>query len=208
MAQEPNKATPAASTPLSLSEAILAPLDSIFKAQVHSARSFINFLFQMAYPHLPLKDDGSVNWALVTEDMKKPYTLDISYLKQDGQSTGTIKIPSLALLPIAPVGVDEAEIKFALSVEEVGSHHVIQDSEEGTVDKEQNDWGRKKRPWFLIDDPKSIRGTFTPRSQNSDDSENSTKNTNAIEISIKVKRVPTPAALEKALSVLTQTIQT
>ncbi len=36
------KPGPAASTVISLSQILLAPLNAIFKAQVHAARSFVN----------------------------------------------------------------------------------------------------------------------------------------------------------------------
>src|SRR5260221_13013910 len=41
---------------VSLSQMILAPLDAIFKAQVHAARSFLNFVLQLSYPH---REDGT-----------------------------------------------------------------------------------------------------------------------------------------------------
>src|SRR3954463_3483482 len=44
---------PASETILSMSQALLAPLDAILKAQVHAARSFLNFLMQIGYPHQP-----------------------------------------------------------------------------------------------------------------------------------------------------------
>src|SRR3569833_22533 len=42
---------PAAQAMVSLSQALLAPLDSIFKAQIHAARSFLNLLLQLGYGH-------------------------------------------------------------------------------------------------------------------------------------------------------------
>src|SRR4051812_22916894 len=49
----PNEPQPAAETVLSLSQALLAPLDAILKAQLHASRSFLNFLLQIGYPHQP-----------------------------------------------------------------------------------------------------------------------------------------------------------
>lgn len=43
--------TPASNTDLSLSAAILAPLNAIFEAQVHAARSFLSFILQMGFRH-------------------------------------------------------------------------------------------------------------------------------------------------------------
>lgn len=43
--------TPASNTNLTLSAAILAPLNAIFEAQVHAARSFLSFILQMGFRH-------------------------------------------------------------------------------------------------------------------------------------------------------------
>src|SRR5690606_12458636 len=42
---------------VTLSEAFLAPLESIFKAQVHAARSFLSFILQMGFRHKYSEDD-------------------------------------------------------------------------------------------------------------------------------------------------------
>ena len=34
---------------ISLSAALLAPINSIFEAQIHSARAFLNFILQMGF---------------------------------------------------------------------------------------------------------------------------------------------------------------
>src|SRR3569833_4616551 len=49
---------PAAQAMVSLSQALLAPLDSIFKAQIHAARSFLNLLLQLGYGHRPDNREG------------------------------------------------------------------------------------------------------------------------------------------------------
>jgi len=43
--------TPASNTDLTLSAALLAPLNTIFEAQVHAARSFLSFILQMGFRH-------------------------------------------------------------------------------------------------------------------------------------------------------------
>ena len=48
----------AASSPITLSQTILAPLDAVFQAQAHAARSFLNLVLQLGYPHRPVGDDG------------------------------------------------------------------------------------------------------------------------------------------------------
>lgn len=47
------KPTNAANSKLSLSAAILAPLNSIFEAQVQSARAFLNFILQLGFKEKP-----------------------------------------------------------------------------------------------------------------------------------------------------------
>lgn len=42
---------------LSLSAALLAPLNSIFEAQIHSARAFLNFILQMGFRHHYTKEE-------------------------------------------------------------------------------------------------------------------------------------------------------
>ncbi|MBS0000283.1 MAG: hypothetical protein KFF73_14980, partial [Cyclobacteriaceae bacterium] len=39
--------------PISLSSALLAPINSIFEAQIHAARAFLNFILQMGFRHQP-----------------------------------------------------------------------------------------------------------------------------------------------------------
>jgi Protein of unknown function (DUF2589) len=43
---------------LKLSQAILAPIDAILKSQVHAARSFLNLVLQIGYPHWPLNKEA------------------------------------------------------------------------------------------------------------------------------------------------------
>jgi hypothetical protein len=42
---------------LTLSEALLAPLNSIFEAQIHAARAFLSFLLQMGFRHRYTEED-------------------------------------------------------------------------------------------------------------------------------------------------------
>ncbi len=42
---------------ISLSAALLAPINSIFEAQIHSARAFLNFILQMGFRHTPARDE-------------------------------------------------------------------------------------------------------------------------------------------------------
>lgn len=49
--------TPASINKLNLSEALLAPLNAIFEAQVHAARSFLSFVLQMGFRHKYSEDE-------------------------------------------------------------------------------------------------------------------------------------------------------
>jgi hypothetical protein len=49
--------SPASFTELNLSEALLAPLNAIFEAQVHAARSFLSFILQMGFRHKYSKEE-------------------------------------------------------------------------------------------------------------------------------------------------------
>ncbi len=48
---ETEETKPASYSHLNLSEALLAPLNAIFEAQVHAARSFLSFILQMGFRH-------------------------------------------------------------------------------------------------------------------------------------------------------------
>jgi hypothetical protein len=191
---------PASSTPISLSQAVLAPLDAVFKAQIHGARSFLNMLWQIAYPHIEIDDNGNPVKEISDED-KKPYSFPISFETQEGDNkrTVTINIPSIAMVPVTPLGVEEATIRFSMSVTEIGDHRQLQATEAKKFESSDNKvFDRTKRPWFLVECPVSLRGNVVA---------NSSQDT-SIEINIKLSRSPIPAALEKSLTVLTQTITT
>jgi hypothetical protein len=51
MAKETKGASEETNQELSLSAALLAPLNSIFEAQIHAARAFLNFILQMGFRH-------------------------------------------------------------------------------------------------------------------------------------------------------------
>ena len=113
---DPNQAVPAEDRPVSLSQAILAPLDAIFKAQVHAARSFLNLLLQIGYPHQPVDENGDPIDASPQD--KTPYELEFQYdVSADGKTEHhSVKVPALALVPIAPIAVDTASFQFALRI--------------------------------------------------------------------------------------------
>ncbi|MCG3165564.1 MAG: hypothetical protein POELPBGB_01332 [Bacteroidia bacterium] len=190
---------------ISLSQAILAPLDAIFKAQIHSARSFLNLLMQVGYPHIPVGEDGMPDFKELTDEKKQPYKMKLNFSSNDPQNPDVIKnhqveIPTLALVPLSSLAVESGEFKFGMRIKSIYKHEQLQKSEE-------KEFGKKepyKSPWFLVSDPISLRGNITPSSKTS--SNVSTEST--IEITIKVAKSPIPSALDKLLVSLTQSMIT
>jgi|GEM_PF-5626692 len=228
---------------LSLSQAILAPLDAIFKAQIHAGRSYINMLWQMAYPHLPvdangrqipfknaykdpegkyvfedsdgnmfsLDDKGNkiaaapLTTAYMTQnkaDLHLPYQFPISFQVQNGDEVKeyVMQVPAITMVPSSPLGIEEANVNFQMSINHVEDHKQMKSSE-GQNYKASNDgdgFNESKRPWYLVERPKSIVGSISSGSTSSTDSK--------IDISIKLTKSPVPAALEKSLTMLTQAI--
>ncbi len=201
---EPEDVRPAASTDISLSQALLAPLDAIFKAQVHSARSFINFLFQIGYP--PKPDDGKEPQVTDAEPKENNlYQMSFSY-GLDGERQ-KISIPILALVPISPIGVQSAEFEFDFFVRNFAKHMQLRKSERINEPEDPK--------WFLVDDPQSLRGTFAPEAPKIAQSKASGKDKernesftqesqSRIKIKVNVGAIPQPAALEKLLATLGQ----
>lgn len=241
--KEPDEPTePKGSSSISLSEALLAPLSSIFEAQIHASRAFLNFFLQMGFRHKYTDED----LALLNEDREKNkeilqqiddekkgnkeieelsarklaleakaeltdadreesvriskrlkelkirwgvlYQQPIEYFDQDGNER-TIFIPNLSLLPIKPLAINNANFKFELKVkDDIRSVSSTIRSATGAS---------PKRPWFLIEDPKTIEGEFVPQQE----SGNSTEKT--IKIDVTVGAVETPYGLHKLISSLT-----
>jgi hypothetical protein len=194
---------------VSLSAALLAPLSSLMKAQLHGARAFLNFLLQLGYRHVKLDGKGE---AVLPDDPKRvePYNLDfVNEIEIDGEKKyQKISVPALALIPIAPLGVESAEFEYDFQVENHEKHAQVQ------VDRIKEDEGSgygEKRPWYLVDDPVSLRGWF-PRARSEGEipaaaeatTVGETKNAAAIHISMKVGRMAIPSGLDKLISSLTQ----
>jgi len=186
------KTQSAAITQISLSQALLAPLDAIFKAQIHSARSFVNFLLQLGYHHQKVDENGQ---PIKGEKDGKPFYLEFvnEITEEDGsQRKQRISVPALAAIPISPLSVESAEFDFAMNVESLHRHSQVQPSRDEGL-KEVN---RHKRPWFLVDQPVSVRGTIASDEQSSNHS------TSAIRISVKVGPAKVPAGLNKFITSL------
>jgi hypothetical protein len=176
-----------AGTRLTLEQALLAPLDSILKAQLHSARSFLNLLLQLGYPHKEKDDDSDGH----------PYSLDFHFT-QEGE-TQKLSVPALSLVPISPLAVDSANFQLEMSARRVVKQAQIRDSEKQKSDAEKDKgYDRYQRPWFLVDKPVNIEGDIVASSGSESAKHSDTQS--AIKININVKSVPLPAGLDKLLS--------
>lgn len=177
-----------ANTRLTLEQALLAPLDSILKAQLHSARSFLNLLLQLGYPH---EQDGNNDGS--------PYSLDFKFV-QEGE-TQQLSVPALALVPISPLAVESANFQLEMSARRIVKQAQIRESEGNKSNKQEGDknYDRYHRPWFLVDKPVNIEGDIVSGSQ----SGNSQQDTqSAIKININVKSIAMPSGLDKLISSL------
>jgi hypothetical protein len=208
------KEGPAAESIISLSQVLLAPLDSIFKAQIHAARSFLNMVLQMGYAHQPVKEDGTPE--KVSETTNQPdqvymseFTLEM--LDDKGQKElATIKIPALSLVPISPLSIDEADFQLEFKVSHVYRNKQMQESESEKMEEEKMKtkvYGREKRPWYLVSDPVSLRGVVAPKVSEKLMSSTSDSQESVIKINIKLGKQPMPAGLDKLLTTLTQSGQ-
>jgi len=188
---------------ISLSQAILAPLLSIFKAQVHAARSFLSFLLQIGTPHIPVDGEGEAQTTAGEEPLYMQ-TFRLKRMNSDGkEETVEIKIPSLSLVPIAPLGVESAEFEFDFRVENYHRHRQMQKSEDPALEKEKvKGYDAHYRPWYLIDNPINFDGNVAPSAS----VESGSSAGQVIKIKIKVSRQPTTAGLDKLLTSFNQYI--
>lgn len=212
--------------PISLSAALLAPINSIFEAQIHAARAFLNFILQMGFRHQPTKAELEGNEELQKEQKKvEEGKENIRKLLKKRQQTGTLTnaeiaelkelsinygdlyhqsidfidqsgndiflgIPNLALLPIKPLAIQEAEFSYEFGV---ASETNAYEQMGAALKKDET------RPWFLIKEPKSIRGTFVTSKENSTE--------RSIKIKVKVGSTEIPYGLEKLLVHLTNSME-
>lgn len=174
----------ASQTDISLEQALLAPLDAILKAQLHSARSFLNLLLQLGYPH-DEKNEG------------EPYHLQFRQrVEVDGETQyQTIRVPALALVPIAPLAVNNAEFQLEMAVRKISRHTQMRGSAQGA--------DREHRPWYLVDKPINIEGVIAPPDHGAETTASSDRES-SIKIGIKVNSIPMPRGLDKLLTSLTE----
>jgi hypothetical protein len=258
---------PAAQTVLSLSQALLAPLDALLKVQVHAARSFLNFLLQMGYPHKPElpaapaapaapapaagpghpSHPGAAGPARAAgggppgaappgaarpasspapppapaqppDSDGVPYQMDF-YRDLGNGKKQKISIPTLALIPVSPLGVTSSEFSFEFYVRQIARHRQIRAKEGGKTALEKQVTGdlaehdalpseevldRSTRPWFLVDTPLSVQGTFAPPRGAPKDGDSADVDEARFSIKVNVGTMPMPAALEKLLTSLSQ----
>ena len=198
---------PASKAIVSLSQVLLAPLDAIFKAQIHAARSFLNLVLQIGYPHLKVDSDGKTLPIDQQEpDADKVYMQDfrIKSVLDGKENIATISIPALSMVPITPLSIQDAEFELDFSIGYIYRYNQIQKSENDKTQKE-GDFNAKDRPWFLVSDPISLRGVVAPKV--SDELKQSGESSNDTKISIKIKitRQDMPSGLDKLLTTLNQT---
>ncbi len=174
----------ASETDISLEQALLAPLDAILKAQLHSARSFLNLLLQLGYPH----DDKNEG---------EPYHLQFRQrVEVDGEiHHQTIRVPALALVPIAPLAVSNAEFQLEMAVRKITRYTQMRGSAQGT--------DRHHRPWYLVDKPINIEGVIAAPDNRSEEAASSDRES-SIKIGIKINSIPMPRGLDKLLTSLTE----
>jgi hypothetical protein len=190
-----------------LAEALLAPLDAIFKAQIHAARSFINLLLQLGFPHQPVDEEGNPQdrTAATPEEQiqsKLPYTIDF-YRRPTGgtddpNALEKVSIPVLALIPVSPLGVDSAEFHFEMEVKKIDDATLMQQSELSTLNQEAPAFREKARPWYLVRRPITFKGEIAPKSTSS----SSSASRAVIDVQMKIARLPVPAGLDRFLRTL------
>lgn len=217
--------------PMSLSSALLAPINSIFEAQIHAARAFLNFILQMGFRHkldpeehaeeeynekLNEQQERKKEMRELFRKREREGTLsvdEIERLKELSAKYGDLyqqtmefvdnngnefmlNIPNLALLPIKPLAIDEASFSYEFEVD-IKKTRKYKQMGAALKTKEEDD--EKDRPWFLIKEPKSIRGNFGTKREDS-------KST-SISIDVKVSNMQMPHGLEKLLVHLTNTME-
>jgi hypothetical protein len=192
---------------VSLAQVLLAPLDALFQAQVHAGRSFLNFLLQLSYRDRP--DERKRDAAPADEKAPKgPDTIfTVDFVQEvpgpigaDGKPADSqlqkVSIPALALVPMRPLAIEEAEVNLAMEVTEIGDHQQLRSAEA----KQPSD----PPPWWLVPNPISLKGHVGNASESD---RTSMTEKRMVQIKVKVGSVATPAGLEKLLTTLTQSAQ-
>ena len=118
---------------ITLSQAILAPVQSLLQAQTHAARSFLNLLLQTGFDHkgvansgdqksgTPSADGNSGDAAQSARQKDKDangvYRLAFEQTRVNAkgeEETVTVSIPTIAAIPMHPLAIEEAEVEFSM----------------------------------------------------------------------------------------------
>jgi hypothetical protein len=196
---------PASSTAVSLGQALLAPLDAIFKSQIHAARSFLSLLLQMGTPHVPVNKEGNLDQEKMnTQSM---YMQEFSFESTDEAGNSRISkvsIPTLSLIPVTALAIDSAEFQLEFRVTQIERHRQIQASEKDVTEKEKTNasYDEFSRPWYLVKEPISLRGMVAAPTSKDSSSENTSDST--IKINIKIGKQAMPAGLDRLLTTMNQ----
>ena len=195
--QAPQAPRRASETIISMSQVVLGPLDAIFKAQIHAARAFVSNLLQMGYPHRPGNKPIIDPATGAVADDARPYMLEFVHeVEIDGViKQRQIRVPALAVMPLAPLAVEAAKFSFNMAVKEINKNTNLKVSEAEEA--------QQPRPWFLVHEPVSINGTIAPPDVQPGSS-GEREREEQIHIEIKVATTKVPAGLEKLLVSLTQ----
>ena len=178
---------------ISLSQAVLAPVNSILQAQVHAARSFLNMILQMGFPHRPVDEAGH----LEDGDKQNDNLHRLEFVQEQEDSSGNIKkykvsIPTIAALPLNPLAIEEAEVEFAMKLTETYESSLQFSDAQQRVKQKDDTFNQKKRPWYLIDEPVELKGKIAPNTGKAD--------TSHIRIRIKMGEAEVPAELRKLIA--------
>ena len=195
---------PAAQSIISLSQLIAGPLEALLKAQLHAARSFLNMVLQLGYPHVEVDENGLAQKdASAGQQQLYMQEFAVETKSATGEvKTATLRIPALALVPLAPLSIDAADFAIDFKVSHIFRHQQMQAAATDKTAGEKN-FDSFHRPWFLINDPISIRGVLAAKV--SDEKKEDNTEESSIKINIKISRQMMPAGIDKLLTSLTQT---
>lgn len=200
---------------VSLSAALLAPLTSLVKAQLHASRAFLGFLLELGYRHIELDENGLPVDKPVGD--LQPFTMDfVSRVQVNGhEQLQKITVPALALVPTSPLGVESAEFEYDFKVDRYEKHTQLQPSRVKQEEESKTrtgsskpDGNAEKRPWYLVEQPVSLRGQIDGRKQNRVTDESGQRETASMRIKVKVGKIPVPSGLDRLLTALTQAATT
>lgn len=184
---------------VSLSAAILAPLTALVKAQVHNSRAFLSYLLQLGYSHVKMDEH---NEPIVDDPAQlTPFTLPfVNKVQVDSHEVlQQVTIPALALVPSVPLGVESAEFEYDFLAESYAPHAQLQPKRGQDAGEDST-----KRPWYLVEDPVSLRGNGGDKAGAGTTDKAWSRNRSSIHIKIKVGQMAVPSGLDKLLSTLTQ----